>query len=110
MYAIDFVYLAENSPACFCLDRHSSWLFGTRYPAPCMRTYEKSTHTTALTSDDEASAISASVSNGHSSLVWVTKVRQYALGEDRTRRGASHAACHCHSDAPSAAARAVMSI
>jgi hypothetical protein len=47
-----------------------------------MRTYEKKSHTAALTADDEATAISATVSNGHSSLVWVTKVRQYALGED----------------------------
>ena len=37
-----------------------------------MRTYEKKSHTAALTADDEATAISATVSNGQSGLVWVT--------------------------------------
>ena len=47
-------------------------MFGTRYPAPCMRTYERSTHTAALTLTAAPTAISATVSNGHSGLVWVT--------------------------------------
>lgn len=46
-------------------------MFGTRYPAPCMRTYERSTHTAALTSDAAATAISATVSDRHPGLVWV---------------------------------------
>ncbi len=41
--------------------RRSSWLFGTRYSTPCMRTYEKSTHTAALTSAVAATAKSITV-------------------------------------------------
>ena len=37
-----------------------------------MRTYERSTHTAALTAFAATTAISATVSNGQSGLVWVT--------------------------------------
>ncbi len=48
-----------------------------------MRTYEKSTHTAALTSVAAATAISTTVSNRHSGQVWVAlRVRQFAIGED----------------------------
>ena len=48
-----------------------------------MRTYEKSTHTAALTSVAAATAISATVSDRHSGLVWVAlRVTQFAIGEE----------------------------